>query len=374
LTLRDFFERYGPTLAIAVVLSFLIIVLPGNAKQGASTSVAASGGAAVAGSGQASASGGAVDGAAGDAAGAALGAGAAAGQSGAIAGNSTGRAAGSSGAVASGKVASAPPGVTPGGGVQVGKGPCRSDGRMLGIARYMPPCVAFSGDNGGATARGVTGDKVKVVRFVSQVDPATTAILMANHLADDPAVVTRAYQTLFKYGNAHYQTYGREIVYEEYPASGPDENDEAMRADAKRIAEENKAFAVLGGPKVLGQELAARGVICICTVGLSSQFYKENPPYIFGSLPTADEVAINTGEYVGKRLNGRVAKFAGDENNPTQGFAAKQRKFGSRAQTAASIPKANAYATRWCVSSVAGASSCRPRRRICTTPVATRPT
>ena len=41
------------------------------------------------------------------------------------------------------------------GGVQLGKGPCRSDGRMSGIAKYMPPCLSFTGDNGGATARGV---------------------------------------------------------------------------------------------------------------------------------------------------------------------------------------------------------------------------
>jgi hypothetical protein len=194
---------------------------------------------------------------------------------------------------------------------------------MAGIAKYLPPCLSFSGDNGGATARGVAADKVKIVRFVSQSDPATQATLKSAKLADDPPVVTRAFQALFAYANNHYETYGREIVYEEYQASGKDENDEAMKADAKRIAEEVEAFAVIGGPKVLGQELANRGVICICTVGLSSQFYKENPPYIFGSLPTADEVAMHIGEYAGKRLKGKPAKFAGDP-----AFQAQTRKFG----------------------------------------------
>jgi hypothetical protein len=199
---------------------------------------------------------------------------------------------------------------------------------MKGIARYMPPCLSFTGDNGGATARGVTADSVKVIRFVSQTDPATEAILKSTKLADDPPVVTRAFQALFSFANHHYETYGREVQYEEYQASGKDSDDEAMRADAKRIAEEKKAFAVIGGPKVLGQELAARGVVCICTVGLSSQFYKENPPYIFGSLPTADEVAMHTGEFIGKRLKGKPAKWAGDEYNPTQQFKTKERKFG----------------------------------------------
>lgn len=338
MTLRDFFERYGPTIAIATVFGLVMVLLPGNAPP--RTTDVSTGGAGAVDAGNTVAGGesaisvdsGAVGtdagaGGAGGAAGTAGGTGSAPG-----AGGARGAAAGTgtAGAAApAGGAAGAAGGAAAGsGGVQLGKGPCRSDGRMAGIARYMPPCLSFSGDNGGATARGVTADAIKVVRFVSQVDPATQAILKGAKLADDPPVVTRAYQALFSYSNSHYETYGREVQYEEYPASGPDENDEAMRADAKRIAEEKKAFAVIGGPKVLGQELAARGVICICTVGLSSQFYRENPPYIFGSLPTADEVALQTGEYIGKRLKGKPAIFAGDDLNPAQGFNGKERKFG----------------------------------------------
>jgi hypothetical protein len=338
-TLRDFYERYGPTVAIAAVFALVMILLPGNAPERTSD-LAATGPSAVGSNtveggdgaitvpeagapvdgavdagatGAADATGGGAAGATGAAAPGAARGGAAGGAAGAAAGPAAGGSGGAAGAS---------------GGVQLGKGPCRSDARMLGIAKYMPPCLSFTGDNGGDTARGVTGNSIKVIRFVSQTDPATQAILKSTKLADDPPVVTRAFQALFAYSNHHYETYGREVVYEEYQASGPDTNDEAMRADAKRIAEEKKAFAVIAGPKVLGQELAARGVICICTVGLSSQFYKENPPYIFGSLPTADEVALHTGEYIGKRLKGKNAQWAGDEFNPAQGFKNQQRKFG----------------------------------------------
>lgn len=326
MTLKDFFERYGPTVAIAAVFGLLMVLLPGNAPH-RTTDVAATGGAA-ADSGAVAGGESAVevpaDGAATDAT-----AGAAGGPAATVAGGGAARPAGSTGVAAG--AGAAKPGAAAGGGaaqgagggVQLGKGPCRSDGRMAGIAKYMPPCLSFSGDNGGATARGVEADKVKIVRFVSQSDPATQATLKSAKLADDPAVVTRAFQALFKFANQHYETYGREVVYEEYQASGKDESDEAMRADAKRIAEEVKAFAVIGGPKVLGQELANRGVICICTVGLSSQFYKENPPYIFGSLPTADEVALHLAEYAGKQLKGKPAKFAGDP-----ALQAAPRKFG----------------------------------------------
>ena len=209
---------------------------------------------------------------------------------------------------------------------------CRDDGRMKGISHYMPPCAGFrkgyAGKNGGATARGVTDKAVKLVLFRSQADPATTAILTGAKLADAKEDVERIYDTLIRYSNAHYQTWGRQIVYQFYDASGKDTNDEAMKADAVKIAQTIKPFAVIGGPKTLGLELVQRGVICICTVSLTSQFYNDNPPYFFGTLPTLTEYSINVAEYIGKRLKGRNAKWAGDESNPTQRFRTKPRKFG----------------------------------------------
>ena len=78
----------------------------------------------------------------------------------------------------------------------------------------------------------MTKDKIVIVRFIAQSDPATEAILEGAALADDPAVVKGAYDALFKYCNQHFETYGREVVFQDYNASGPDDNDEQMRADA----------------------------------------------------------------------------------------------------------------------------------------------
>jgi hypothetical protein len=219
--------------------------------------------------------------------------------------------------------------------VQFGKGDCNAAGREIGLSLYAPPCVLFKGDNGGATARGVTKDKITIVRWMGQVEPATQAILEANKLADEPERRTRSYQALLKYNNQHSVTYGREVVMKTHPASGPSEDDRAMRADAIKIAETHKAFAVIEGtpdagiPKELAKELARRGVICMCTSTLTSNFYQENPPYIFGTgLPSATEYAIQIAEFIGKRLKGRKAKWAGDDLNPTQGFRNMTRKFG----------------------------------------------
>jgi hypothetical protein len=306
MTFREFLDRYGPTATVILGLALIVALLPGNASKTNVTS--ASGAAALSPA---------------DGNGAAAGGPNATVAPGGLTGQSTeGGGVGGSGQVASGTGSTKAV-------VQSGKGKCRSDGRQYGISRYMPPCVAFTGDNGGDTYRGVTATKIKVVRYQNQVDPTTNAILKSIRVADDPAVITRAYHALFNYANAHYMTYGRQIEFVDYPASGQDTNDEAMKADAKRIADEIKPFAVWTlGPKIFAQELARRGVICLCTVSLSSKFYQENPPYMFGSLPTSTEYGQQLGEYIGKRVANKPAKWAGDEFNPSQNFKSKPRKFG----------------------------------------------
>lgn len=210
-----------------------------------------------------------------------------------------------------------------------GKGPdCDSTGRQIGISPYMPPCVEWTGtSNGGATARGVTGEAVTIVSWLGQEDPATRQALTVAELQDQPAVVDRAFRALVKYSNAYYQTYGREVKLIQMNAGGDSENDAAMKADAVKIANEHKAFVVFAGnalapiPTVLARELAQRGVLCVCTTSLSSAFYNELPATIFSSLPTIDEYAAHAAEYAAKKLQGKTASLGG------LGTSDKQRVF-----------------------------------------------
>jgi hypothetical protein len=311
-TLRDFLERYGLTLGIVALLAVVLALLPGNTP---GTTVSQIGSRAETAPGTTAAGPGSV--------------------------GATGGPGGSGGASVGGPgLTGAAGGLGPGGEpgnatVAFGKGDCRRDGRETGISVYAPPCVLFRGSNGGATARGVFPDKVVVVRWLGQVDQATQAILEANKLADDEQTRQRTYNAVRQYGNQHYITYGREVVIKKMNASGPSDDDRAMRADAIKIAEDIKAFAVIEGtpdagiPKVMAQELAHRGVICICTVSLTRDFYLENPPYIFGAgLPTATDYALHLGEFIGKRMAGRKAQWAGDDVYPPQAYRTKTRNFG----------------------------------------------
>ena len=318
MTARDFFERYGVTLGVIAALIIIIAVLPGNAVKNTAGQITDNSGSGTSTNGGSLEPGASVDD---------LTPGSGSSGGGGGGGSSVpGGGGGGSG--------STQPGKAPVGQAVFGKGLCRSDGRQSGISLLMPPCAVLQGKNGGATYRGVSSNKIVVVRYIGQQDPGTQAILQSASLSDPEDVRANTYNAFLKYSNQHYQTYGREVVFKIVNASGKPDNDEAMKADAVKIANDIKAFAVIEGspdqpiPKILAQELSHRGVICICTVSLSRQFYASNPPYMWSSLPTSDEYAENIGEYIGKRLKGKKAQWAGDDILPSQGFRKQTRKFG----------------------------------------------
>lgn len=325
MTFRDFTDRYGLALGVLLSLTLVIALLPGNADS--RRALETSGGDQGSFDDSFDGGGDSFDGGVASGDGSTPGAGGGDG-----AGSSTGGGSPTGGDTGGGGQGATPgsPGGGGGGGtpgqVAFGQGPdCDESGRQRGIAGYMPPCVQWTGTgNGGATSRGVTADKIKIVIWQGQEDPATRSALSGARLNDEPAVVERMYEALRKYNNNHYQTYGREVVFVELQASGESTNDAAMRADAVKIADEIGAFATFTGnalapmPTVLARELAQRGVICICTTSLSSQFYNELPPLIWSSLPTINEYAVHAAEYAAKRMGRDNAEFAGLEyqNSP----------------------------------------------------------
>ena len=326
MNLRQFFDRYGVPLGAILALALVVALLPGNASS-RQARLDATGGVVAGAGGNRTTGTGPSAGGAGAGGTAAGGAGTAAGGTGGT-GDAAGGGGGADGTSGGGGPSS--------GGVVFGSGPnCRADGRQNGISRYMPPCADWAPgtDNGGATADGVTGDKVVVVRWLGQLDAATKAILQQYDLSDDDATIRRAFDALFQYSNQHYETYGREVVFVDFKAHAESTNDEVMIADATQIADMHP-FAVVEGnpaapmPTVMMRELSARGVLCLCSTSLTAQFYGENPFVIDGGLPIADEYCKNSAEYAGKRLAGRNAAFAGDENNPLQHYKNSPRVFG----------------------------------------------
>src|SRR3954452_14009142 len=101
-------------------------------------------------------------------------------------------------------------------------------------------CVKpFKGNNGGATATGVTADAIKVVVYVG--DPAKNPLQAAQVRgagADtSPATAKETYQGYIDLFGTYYETYARKTDVTSFGASGGPMKEGATRADARAIAE-----------------------------------------------------------------------------------------------------------------------------------------
>lgn len=201
-------------------------------------------------------------------------------------------------------------------------------GRIAIPSNFAVECHApFSGDNGGATSPGVTADSVRIVWYVPPEDPLVDAIVGAIEGDDTPEeqeATLRGFMDLYR---DYYELYGRRIELIRFDGSGTSGDEVAARADAVQIAEELQPFMVWGGPfltDAFAEELAARGVLNMSlAAALPSDFYREHAPYLWTTLMAPDQVNIHVAEYLGKRLAGRPAAFAGDEE-----LADDERRFG----------------------------------------------
>ncbi len=190
-----------------------------------------------------------------------------------------------------------------------------------------PPCVpAFSGDNGGATAKGVTGDTITVAYYVPQENSDAQAALQG--LVDSRESSAQTREDLAQIMNEVYELYGRKVVIVPVDASGPADDPVAAKNDAVKIAEEIGAFAAVSGPgltNTYADELASRGVLCIqCGLVAPDAEYQKNAPYMWGTSATPEQFLVNVGDYITGRLLGHKAQFAGDP-----AMRDKERVFGT---------------------------------------------
>ena len=175
-------------------------------------------------------------------------------------------AAGTAAAVAS--RARARPGVTP--------------GRVAGCADrtaqvpgdpYSPPCIDFSGDNGGATSKGVSADTVTVSsRILSDTQSFLDTItqLTGGKITTSAEEARRTFYGLVDYFNTRFQFYGRKLKVDLFDGKGTATAEllgggqEEAEADAVKVAQELKAFADISSFTVpYADALARRKVVNI---------------------------------------------------------------------------------------------------------------
>ncbi|MEO8266553.1 MAG: hypothetical protein ABI706_13720, partial [Ilumatobacteraceae bacterium] len=163
-----------------------------------------------------------------------------------------------------------------------------STGRLAVPDYFAPECFApFTGDNGGATAPGVTGDTINIVYYEGQeTDPIIAYITDAIKVDDTNGDQFATMKELIRYYETYFELYGRKVNLITFEGTGTAIDEVAARADAAQIALQYKPFAVFGGPALtsaFADELAAHQVVCIgCTPGQPASFYDDRDPYVWG--------------------------------------------------------------------------------------------
>ena len=201
-------------------------------------------------------------------------------------------------------------------------------GRLAVLDYFAPECYApFKGDNGGATATGVTKDEITIVFYEGVAnDPIIAYITDAIKVDDTNAQQSETMKELVRYFETYYELYGRKINLVSYEGTGIANDEVTARADAAAIVQKYHPFAVLGGPALtsaFADELAKNKTMCIgCTPGQPAQFYSDRDPYVWGLDGSAVQKQVHVLEFIQKQLVGKNAVHGGDA------VKAQPRKFG----------------------------------------------
>ena len=96
---------------------------------------------------------------------------------------------------------------------------------------FAQPCFApFTGDNGGATAPGVTGDQITIVYYEGQAaDPIVNYITDAVHVDDTNGDRFATMKELIRYYETYYELYGRKINLVTFEGTGNATDEVAAR-------------------------------------------------------------------------------------------------------------------------------------------------
>ena len=185
---------------------------------------------------------------------------------------------------------------------------------------YSPPCIAFEGDNGGATAKGVTAEEIIVsARILNEKGfQQTLAQLAGADIVDEPEDVRRTIQAIADYFNQNFQFYGRtfEIVFYDGKGSGTIElqggGQAEAEADAITSAEEIGAFAEINGSSApFADALARKKVIAFGTPYLSRNWHVERRPYNWSFATDCSIIVESVNEFANQTLANKPAVFAG---------------------------------------------------------------
>jgi hypothetical protein len=210
--------------------------------------------------------------------------------------------------------------------------PCTDRALQVEGDGYSPPCYAFDGDNGGATARGVTAERIRVAYRMNPGEPhllKVLADLAEIPLDETPEELARTAEGLTDYFNQRFQFYGREIELVRVTGTGSVINEltggghDQAANDALKVADDVGAFAdVTAFTQPYADALSDRGVVNVGVAYMSREWFADRRPYAWSNLSDCSVAAEASSEVATQAILGRPASHAGAE------LAGEPRRLG----------------------------------------------
>lgn len=191
-----------------------------------------------------------------------------------------------------------------------------------------PP--VFTGNNGGSTYRGVTGDTIRVVAYQVRQNEQVQAILSAAGTATNQQREI-AFKAIVKWINDNVELYGRKIEPIFHVGTTPANDAAGQQADAVHVAETLNAFAVLTvyPAPIFHEELHRRGILNFTWNQFSAAWFEGLSPHTFGLFPDRDLTLDHLAEYTCKRLlAGSAPTNPNAEHAGDPVYQRAPRKFG----------------------------------------------
>jgi hypothetical protein len=199
--------------------------------------------------------------------------------------------------------------------------PCPNRAVQVPNDPYAPPCLTFSGDNGGATTRGVNATDIVVSARIGGLPDFSQAPSDRGPGATfrlDPEEIKRTMAGLADYFNSRFQLYGRKLKLAFFEGKGSFTTEiqgggqEEVEADAISVADEIQAFAELNAfTAPFGDALARRKVVNFGAPYMSQEWMAERRPYVWSPATDCTFIQQSVTDYRLKRLTGRPAAHAG---------------------------------------------------------------
>ena len=209
--------------------------------------------------------------------------------------------------------------------------------RQLASSDYGP-CKAdepFSGDNGGATADGVTEDAITVTYRLGNSGQLTSLNALAGEaaasLGSNQDAVVQDLETLVAYFNDQFELYGRRVQVEVFEGQGDflaeyqGQEVQGAQVDASRALDlgafADISFTTMTQPYAEG--LTSQNILSLSPVYLSEDWYQDRAPYAYGAAwPVGSQVGEFAGRSACQVLAGQPAEYADDS------LASTPRVFG----------------------------------------------